>query len=88
MTPFGSASKPFVWGQTPPKWFMKHIAEAFRLMGQNREMVHAVDVSEQWTVIICIAPRSLSHALGVEVGEVFKRRFDGNLVDSDPKRYE
>jgi hypothetical protein len=54
---------------------MKHIAEAFRLMGQNREMVHALDVSERWTVIISIAPRDQAEAIGVEIGEVFKKRF-------------
>jgi hypothetical protein len=67
--------KPFRWGETPPKWFMKEIAKSFQLMGQNREMIHAVDISEKWTIFITICPRDQSQALGVEMAEVAKRRF-------------
>lgn len=85
---FGNSNnKPFIWGDTPPKWFMKHIAEAFRLMGAHHEMVHAVDISDKWTVMLAIMPRDQSDALGVEVAEVFKRRFP-ETENSPPERYQ
>lgn len=71
----GQKRKPFTWGEIPPKWFMKEIAKAFHLMGQNHEAIHAVDVSDEWTVIISICPRDQADALGQEFAASFERRF-------------
>ena len=79
---FTGKGKPFRWGDTPPKWFMKEIAEGFRLMGTNMEMVHAIDVSPQFTVMLAIMPKDHSDALCTEVAELFKRRFPAPGEDS------
>lgn len=63
---------PFKWGDTPPDWFMREIAEALRLMGANGEVVHAFDTKE-FAFVQIVCPVSKSGELTQAVGEAYMR---------------
>lgn len=52
---FGASS--WRWGEEPPAWIMKEFKKALYLMGKNSETFHSIDVSEQWSFFIAIAPQ-------------------------------
>lgn len=58
------------WGETPPPWFMAQIAEALRLMAQNKEAVHGFDTKE-FTFIQAVCPLEKSEQMAAAFAKAY-----------------
>lgn len=81
MKPRLFGAQPFVWGQKPPKWFMREVARAFEYMGKNREAAHIFELGADWSVVFLMVNTSKAPELSEHVRKWYMQTFGGTAAD-------
>jgi hypothetical protein len=79
LPPFWQQS--FVWGQKPPKWFMREVSRAFEYMGKNREAAHIFDCSDRWSVVLLMVERTKAPELAEYMVKWYMQTYGGEAGD-------